>query len=123
MNNRLAIVTALIAIGAIAAFGCGGPPPLASKADGSSPSNSSRTITAFTLFGSAHVDANPNQCAGRVELHQGAATVNDVCFTGDTDVVVCTDASAPNPVMCTPHRGSLTVAGTGTDTVSFARVE
>jgi len=123
MQRMVVILTALVAFGTIAASGCGSPAPPAPRHDAGGPVADSRNIVAQSVFGAAHVEANLNQCAGRIELHQGAATVNDACFTGDTDVVVCTDASAPNPVMCAAHRGALTVAGTGTDTVSFARVQ
>jgi hypothetical protein len=61
-------------------------------------------------------------CAGRVQLAQGAATVNDACFTGDTNVVLCTDASSANAVQCTASNGKLTLAGTAGDFINYARV-
>ncbi len=63
-----------------------------------------------------------NLCAGRVRLAQGAATVNDMCFTGDTNVVLCTDASSASAIQCTAGNGKLAVAGTGSDLINYARV-
>ena len=63
------------------------------------------------------------RCAGRVALQNGAATVRDSCFTGDTNVVLCTDATAANPIRCTPEAGSLSISGSGSDLISYARVE
>ena len=57
-----------------------------------------------------------------VRLEQGAATVNDGCFTGDTNVVLCTDATSASPIQCTASSGKLTLAGTGADLINYARV-
>ena len=62
-------------------------------------------------------------CAGKAQLQQGSAVVSDNCFTGDTNIVVCTDTTAPNPVMCAPHKGELAIAGGANDVVSYARVQ
>jgi N-acetylglucosamine kinase-like BadF-type ATPase len=56
-----------------------------------------------------------------VQLAQGTAMVNDSCFTGDTNVVLCTDATAANAVECAAGKGKLTVAGTGSDLINYAR--
>ena len=61
-------------------------------------------------------------CAGRVRLAQGAATVNDTCFTGDTNVVLCTDASSASAIQCTAGNGKLALAGTASDLINYARV-
>ena len=61
-------------------------------------------------------------CAGRTTLEQGIATVKDECFTGDSNVVLCTDNSAPNPVKCSPGKGELRIGGTGSDAISYARL-
>lgn len=74
------------------------------------------------MFGSANLNELGIVCAGRVELKQGAATVTDSCFTGDTNVVLCADMTAANPVMCAPGKGLLALTGTGGDVVSYARV-
>jgi hypothetical protein len=57
-----------------------------------------------------------------VKLEQGAATVNDNCFTGDTNVVLCTDASSANAVQCAATNGKLALAGNGSDLINYARV-
>ncbi len=102
--------------------GCGrgphpGPPPGGPKAVGGS-----RDIIANSFFGGVNVTAMDDACAGRVQLAQGAATVNDACFTGDTNVVLCTDASSANAVQCTASNGKLTLAGTAGDFINYARV-
>ncbi len=79
-------------------------------------------LTANTVFGNSSVTDLTLVCAGRIALTQGVASINDNCFTGDTNVVVCTDSTSPSPVMCAPHKGSLAIAGTGTDTINYARV-
>jgi hypothetical protein len=84
--------------------------------------NTSVGNQASSIFGPAQATVYTIACAGRIALSQGAATVNDSCFTGDTDVVSCTDMTAPMPVMCTPANGSLTIRGTGSDRVSYARL-
>ncbi len=78
--------------------------------------------SANSFFGSSHISVTANVCAGRVRLERGTALVNDSCFTGDTNVVVCTDATAPNPVMCSARKGALAIAGAGSDEISYARV-
>ncbi|HYL58737.1 MAG TPA: hypothetical protein VEU51_07690 [Candidatus Acidoferrales bacterium] len=89
---------------------------------GNSEVNASNNISANSMFGSVQIRSVPDLCAGRVQLAQGAATVSDACFTGDTNVVLCTDASAANAVRCGVAKGQLSVAGTGADWVSYARV-
>jgi len=70
-----------------------------------------------------HIHArHANFCAGRVALSQGQATVRDDCFSGDTDVVICSDASTASPLRCSPGLGTLTIAGNGSDIVSYARI-
>ena len=61
-------------------------------------------------------------CAGRVSLSGGVAEVQDSCFTGDTDVVVCTDSTSINPVRCSPHSGALAIGGSGSDVIAYARM-
>ena len=80
------------------------------------------TSLANSFFGGVNVTAMDDACAGRVQLAQGAATVNDTCFTGDTNVVLCTDASSANAVQCTASNGKLTLAGNAGDLINYARV-
>jgi hypothetical protein len=61
-------------------------------------------------------------CAGRVTLNGGVAEVQDSCLTGDTDVVVYTDATSISPVRCSPHSGVLTVGGSSGDVIAYARM-
>ena len=83
---------------------------------------SSQNIAASSVFGDARVTAVPNLCAGRVKLAQGVATINDSCFTGDTNVVLCTDTTGANAVQCAAANGKLELAGTGSDLINYARV-
>jgi hypothetical protein len=101
--------------------GCGrgphpGPPLHGPGAPGS------RDIIANSFFGGVSVTSIDEECAGRVQLAQGTATVNDACFTGDTNVVLCTDASSASAVQCTASNGKLTLAGTAGDFINYARV-
>jgi hypothetical protein len=79
-------------------------------------------VWANSVFGSVDVRQTANLCAGRVQLAQGNATVNDACFSGDTNVVLCTDTSSANAVQCTAANGKLALAGTGSDLINYARV-
>jgi hypothetical protein len=75
-----------------------------------------------SVFGPANTNVNFGLCAGRIALTQGEATVHDLCFTGDTNVVLCTDATGANPIRCAPGVGVLIIAGTGNDVINYARV-
>ena len=105
-------------------FGCSrGPHPEPPRpGEPGAKARDSRDIFANSVFGSVDVKETGFSCAGRVQLAQGVATVNDACFTGDTNVVLCTDASSVNAVQCTPSNGKLTLAGTGSDLINYARV-
>jgi hypothetical protein len=110
-------VIAAFSMIALLGSGCGGPhggPP------GST--DESRDINANSVFGSVDIRQMGAACAGRVQLNQGAASINDSCFTGDTNVVLCTDASAANAVQCAAANGKLALAGTGSDLINYARV-
>lgn len=94
------------------------PPP------GSSQQNDPHITQAWDVFGSANVINHFGiLCAGRVALKQGSATVSDSCFTGDSNIVLCTETSATNPVRCKPGKGVLTIEGTGSDEINYARVK
>ena len=81
-----------------------------------------RGVWANSVFGSVHVNQMTDLCAGHVQLAQGAATVNDACFTGDTNVVLCSDASSASAVQCAAANGKLVLAGNGSDQINYARV-
>jgi hypothetical protein len=61
-------------------------------------------------------------CAGQTTLNDGQSTITDPCFTASSNIVMCTDTTAANPVKCTPASGSLSVGGTSGDTISYVRV-
>ncbi len=82
----------------------------------------SHDMTALGLFGGANIHVNQYLCAGRITLSQGSGAIKDGCFTGDTNVVLCTDATNANPVRCTPAPGELLIGGTGSDVISYVRV-
>jgi len=113
---------------ALIVSGCGhrpprpAPPPMHAGPGSESSSGSSQVVAANSFFGDVKVVATPDLCAGRVRLAQGAATVNDSCFTGDTNVVLCTDSTAANAVECAAANGKLALAGTGSDLINYARV-
>ncbi len=78
------------------------------------------TVTTWGPFGGMSI--NTGMCAGQVTLNGGLASVSDPCFTGSTNVVLCTDTTAPNPVRCAAAPGALSVSGTGADVIAYARV-
>jgi hypothetical protein len=118
-------IVATLAVIALLGSGCGrGPrpePPGRPRESGAA-SKESRDVFANSVFGSVDVRETTNVCAGRVQLAQGNATVNDTCFTGDTNVVLCTDASSASAVQCAATNGKLVLAGNGSDQINYARV-
>src|SRR5208283_1371300 len=111
----------------LAVSGCGGcgrsyPPGMSAK-DGKGAGNDFHGIFSNSVFGSSSIHIEPTVCAGRVTLQQGEATVNDSCFSGDTNIVLCTNVTGLNPVRCTPRAGSLSITGIGGDQISYARVK
>ena len=118
-------IVATLAVIALLGSGCGrGPHPGPQGRPGESGSapRDSRDVFANSVFGSVDVKETANVCAGRVQLAQGNATVNDTCFTGDTNVVLCTDASSASAVQCAATNGKLVLAGNGSDQINYARV-
>ena len=61
-------------------------------------------------------------CSGHALLTGGGASVNDPCFTGDDNIVMCTDTTSPSAVRCAPGAGVLNLQGTPGDTIAYARV-
>jgi len=74
-------------------------------------------------FGGGNVQVFASFCAGKVQLTQGAARVNDACFTGEANIVACSDITSANPVRCEPSTGTLTVEGHANDNIAFARMK
>ena len=108
------MILPLLLIGALAATSCRSPQATRGKA--------SSDISAVGIFGGAVVNVSPVACAGRISLNGGAAEVKDACFTGETNVVVSSDASSVSPVRCAPHGGGLSINGSGSDVIAYARV-
>ena len=124
MKTGTTIVGAL-SLFALLGSGCGRGPhpgPPGRPGDRRSKVNQSRDIFANSFFGGVNVKRGDVSCAGRVQLAQGTATVKDTCFTGDTNVVLCTDASSANAVQCAASNGKLELAGNGSDLINYARV-
>lgn len=124
MKTGTTILAALSLIGLLGS-GCGrGPHPEGARPPGEAgaPSNDFHGVSANSVFGSVDIRETADLCAGRVRLEQGTATINDTCFTGDTNVVLCTDASSTNAVQCAAAPGKLALAGTGNDLINYARV-
>jgi hypothetical protein len=116
-------IAAALALLAMFAAGCGHPPPAALAGRPDRGNHSSDVVAASNaVFGNASTTIVANVCAGQRALSQGAATVDDGCFTGATNVVLCTDMTSASPVRCTPGPNSLTIAGTGNDLISYARI-
>jgi hypothetical protein len=118
-------IVATLAVIALLGSGCGRgphPEPPPGLGEHGAASNDVHGVWANSVFGSVDVKETTNLCAGRVQLAQGNATVNDTCFTGDTNVVLCTDASSANAVQCAAANGKLALAGTGSDLINYARV-
>jgi hypothetical protein len=88
----------------------------------SAPTPPPTSMTAWGPTGGFTLNSGGN-CAGQVSLVGGFATVNDACFTSSYDVVVCSDNTMANPVRCTPAIGSLSLSGTGSDSISYARLK
>jgi hypothetical protein len=116
-------LVAIVAISALVASGCGNPRQDSDKRPGEARAlNASNNISANSVFGPVEIRSVPDLCAGHVRLANGTATVNDACFTGDTNVVLCTDTTSPSAVQCSASNGKLMLAGAGTDFISYARV-
>jgi hypothetical protein len=121
---RMPTTTAAVAIAILAGTGCGHhpPPPGPPIGKAEAPDAFSHNISSNSIFGSSRVTAQIDLCAGRVQLGQGVATLKDSCFTGDTNVVLCTDSTAANPVRCAAGPGQLEITGTGADMINYARI-
>ena len=125
MRSQMRVFVVTIAVLASLAAGCGRPhggPADVAPHHGDATPPFMHDLNSFAMFGASNINIVAVPCAARAQLQQGSAVVKDKCFTGDTNVVLCTDVSAPNPVMCAPHAGELAIAGAANDTVSWARI-
>ena|ERR1700676_2812123 len=80
------------------------------------------SMTAWSPTGGFSVNTG-GTCVGHATLVGGFATVTDACFSSSYDVVLCSDNTLPNPVRCTPSLGTLSLSGTGSDSISYARLK
>lgn len=78
--------------------------------------------TVHSVFGSANVRTLEAMCVGKIALTQGGASVRDTYFSGDTNIVLCTNESHPNAVRCKATGGVLTIEGAGEDVIDYARI-
>jgi hypothetical protein len=118
-------IVATLSVIALLGSGCGrGPHPEASERHGDSGGgpHDVHGVWANSVFGDVDIKETADLCAGHVQLAQGNATVNDACFTGDTNVVLCTDTSSASAVQCAATNGKLVLAGNGSDQINYARV-
>jgi len=109
---------AVVAVGALLLASCGKPELPVEPAQ-----SSEKSIHAWGVLGGGNVHVEGSRCKGRATLQNGAAIVNDDCFPGDTNIVVCTNVSSTAGVKCTPEKGALRIEGSGSDTVAFALIE
>jgi hypothetical protein len=79
------------------------------------------TISSWSPLGGFSMSSGAS-CAGHAILIAGSATINDPCFTGSSNVVLCTDTTSAAAVACSPGSGILTITGTRDDSVAYARV-
>jgi hypothetical protein len=123
MDNRRLIlyVVAIVVLGwllsvpiAIRGFPHSAPPPIGTL--------NGQSVNVSTNFGGSNVNVFSILCAGRVDLAQGSATVKDSCFTGDSNVVICSDITSANAARCEPGKAILTVEGHADDRIAYARV-
>jgi hypothetical protein len=103
----------LIAFAAILASGCLQVQP--------QPPSPPTTMSSWGPLGGFAVSSGTT-CAGHALLSARTAAVSDACFSGAADIVMCTDTTAPNPVMCSPAAGYLSIEGTPGDTIAYARL-
>jgi hypothetical protein len=121
--TTMRVEVAAAAIALLTAAGCHHPVAPSTHGRGEHPGVvATDNISANSFFGDVKVTAMSAACAGRVQLAQGVATLKDACFSGDTNVVLCTDSTAANPVRCAAGEGQLEISGTGTDVINYARV-
>lgn len=117
------LLISALAISALIGSGCGNPRQGAEKKPGEERNvSASNNISANSVFGPVEIHSVIDLCAGHVRLENGSATVKDGCFTGDTNVVLCTDSTSPNAVQCSASSGKLLLAGTSGDLINFARI-
>jgi hypothetical protein len=114
MRTTVVIGSLSLMLAAPFAAGCVQIPP--------EPAPPPATITSYGPFGGFTMSSGAN-CAGHATLTNGSATIQDSCFTGAENIVLCTDTSAPVAASCSPGSGRLRISGFGNDTIAYARVK
>jgi hypothetical protein len=124
MHNLMRRAIVPLALAGLTLAACHSRPPRAAKMNPPGDVKVSNDIVnAFGIFGGASVTkVTVIACAGRITLNNGSATIKDSCFTGDTNIVVCTDATSTSAVRCLPSAGALLVGGTANDVIAYARM-
>src|ERR1700730_7220877 len=79
------------------------------------------TVSSWSPMGGFTMTSG-SSCAGSAALSMREMSVSASCLTGDDNIVMCTDTTAPNPVMCRPANGYLIMSGTMGDTIAYVRV-
>lgn len=111
-------VTIAVALAALLTAGCRHGVGL-----GEGDTAGSHDMTALGLFGGANINVNQYLCAGRITLNNGSGAVKDACFSGESNIVLCTDMTNANAVRCTPAKDELSIGGNGSDVISYVRVK
>lgn len=106
---RIKILPLIIAVG-LAAASCQPTSPTSIRVNGNGSD------------GEVTISAGGQYCAGRTALSAGAAEIENSCFTGEDNIVLCTDVTTANGVRCTPRSGALSIGGTGNDVIAYARM-
>lgn len=113
MEVAMRVIVAMLALIGATTAGCLQVPP--------QPPLPPTTVSSWGPTGGFTLSSGAT-CAGHATLSAGRTSVNDPCFTGVDNVVMCTDTSTANAVQCSPNSGYLAIAGAGGDTISYARV-
>jgi hypothetical protein len=120
------LIAAALVAGALLTQACQHPAPPPGreplKPGEKSAINSSNNISANSMFGPVQITAIQNMCTGQIRLAQGSATVKDGCFTGDTNIVLCTDSTSASAIRCAAGAGNLQLTGAGDDLINYARI-
>jgi len=81
-----------------------------------------RSNTAHSVFGPANLHVQEAICAGKAALIHGSASIHDARFSGDTNVVLCTNETHLNPVRCKATSGALMIESNGNDVINYGRI-
>ncbi len=105
------LILALLSLVGVAAYGCLQVQPAPAPT----------SVSTWGPFGGFSMSSGAT-CAGRATLADGYASVTDVCFTAADNIVLCTDTTTASAVRCAPGNGTLSIAGSNSDTIAYARI-